>query len=98
MDRVRTRSLSPEYTPHASKRSAGIYTEAPARRRPGTGRKIHIASQQSVSEAIDLIRLNAILHCTILQSSKGGFMEIIYGAFLIGTLAITLMFTFDSFN
>lgn len=49
-------------------------------------------------EAIDLIRLNAILHCTILQSSKGGFMEIIYGAFLIGTLAITLMFALDSLN
>jgi hypothetical protein len=67
-------------------------------RRPATGHKNHIASQQSAAEAVDLNRLNAILHCTILQSSKGGFMEIIYGAFLIGTLAITVMFALDSLN
>ncbi len=39
-----------------------------------------------------------MVHCKMTQSSKGGSMEIIYTAFLIGTMAITLMFTLDSLN
>jgi len=34
----------------------------------------------------------------MMLSSKGGSMEIIYTAFLIGTMAITLMFTLDSLS
>lgn len=49
-------------------------------------------------EVIDFSYLNVIVHCKMMRSSKGGSMEIIYTAFLIGTIAITLMFTLDSLS
>lgn len=37
-----------------------------------------------------------MLRCKMMRSNKGGTMEIIYTAFLIGTVAMTLMIALDS--
>lgn len=54
------------------------------------------ASQQMRSEPIDWLKTNAMLHCKMMRSSKGGFMFVIPLVFLVGTLALTLMIAFDT--
>ena len=53
------------------------------------------APQQLALEVIDATGINVMLRRKMMQSNKGGAMEIIYTAFLIGTVAMTLMIAID---